>query len=97
MILALLWKSIPEGFILPRKWVKVRITALSSQEYLEVTIGKISSGKIVTQKNARCNSSMHIRRNSLITFPILVLALYEKGQGNGSNTSLSLPRITGTL
>jgi len=23
MILALLWKSIPEGFILPRKWVKV--------------------------------------------------------------------------
>src|SRR5712692_3667084 len=23
MILALLWNSIPEGFILPRKWVKV--------------------------------------------------------------------------
>src|SRR6266849_2808265 len=46
MILALLWNSIPEGFILPRKWVKVNLASLSPQMREQLT--ELSPSRVVS-------------------------------------------------
>ncbi len=51
MILALLWNSIPEGFLLPRKWVKVRIV------FTAMTDG--TWARLKTCRNERCQKAFY--------------------------------------